>query len=120
SSSSEGLLAATSSADQSDSDVPFTEITLAVHGRTATLKSATDVNDWFTYHASEEDFEESDQAALEAFWTELHTALPELGGDIEVIETANPRTYYDQTRRKLGMLLGIDEGPAISYATPLA
>jgi phytoene dehydrogenase-like protein len=77
-----------------------------VHAGTATLKSATDVNDWFTYHASEEDFEVSDQAALEAFWTKLHTALPELGGDIEIIDTANPRTLYDQTRRKLGMILG--------------
>ncbi|HJT65928.1 MAG TPA: FAD-dependent oxidoreductase [Pyrinomonadaceae bacterium] len=84
----------------------FTEITLAVHGRTATLQSATDVNDWFTYHASEEDFEDSDQAALEHFWTKLHAALPELGGDIEVIETANPRTWYENTRRKLGMVLG--------------
>ena len=84
----------------------FTEITLAVHERTATLKSATDVNDWFIYHASEEDFEDSDQTALETFWTKLHAALPELGGDIEIIETANPRTYYESTRRKLGMVLG--------------
>ena len=88
-------------------DDEFTEFTLAVHGRTATLKAATDVRDWFTYHASEEDFEESDQAALERFWTKLHTALPELGGDIEVIETSNPRTCYDQTRRKLGMVMGV-------------
>lgn len=85
----------------------FSEFTLAVHGRTATLKSATDVREWFTYHASEEDFEESDQAALERFWTKLHAALPELGGDIEVIETSNPRTFYDQTRRKLGMIMGL-------------
>jgi phytoene dehydrogenase-like protein len=88
----------------------FTEFTLAVHRRTATLKSATDVREWFTYHASEEDFEESDQAALERFWTKLHTALPELGGDIEVIETTNPRTFYDQTRRKLGMVMGVSSG----------
>jgi phytoene dehydrogenase-like protein len=100
----ERLLAVTSSANE---DTEFTEFTLAVHGQTATLKSATDVSEWFTYHASEEDFEESDQAALERFWTKLHAALPELGGDIEIIETANPRTYYDQTRRKLGMVMGI-------------
>jgi prolycopene isomerase len=100
--SSERMLIA---AQPSENDA-FTEITLAVHAGTATLKSATDVNDWFTYHASEEDFEVSDQAALEAFWTKLHTALPELGGDIEIIDTANPRTLYDQTRRKLGMILG--------------
>ncbi|MFN2406895.1 MAG: phytoene desaturase family protein [Pyrinomonadaceae bacterium] len=91
-------------------DDEFTEFTLAIHGCTATLKSATDVHEWFTYHASEEDFEESDQAALERFWTKLHAALPELGGDIEVIETTNPRTYYEQTRRKLGMVMGAASG----------
>ena len=88
-------------------DDAFTECTVAVQGGTATLKSATDVNDWFTYHANEEDFEDSDQVVLERFWTKLHAALPELGGDIEIIETANPRTYYDLTRRKLGMILGV-------------
>jgi hypothetical protein len=48
----------------------------------------------------------------------LHAALPELGGDIEVIETANPRTYYDQTRRKLGMVMGV-EGEAAGHRTLL-
>lgn len=85
----------------------FSEITLAVHDGTVTLKSMTDVNEWFTYHASEEDFEESDQAALEQFWAKLHAAIPELGAGIEIIETANPRTYYEQTRRKLGMVMGV-------------
>jgi phytoene dehydrogenase-like protein len=85
----------------------FSEITLAVNGGTVTLKSATDVNEWFTYHASEEDFEESDQAALERFWAKLHASVPELGSGIEIIETANPRTFYDQTRRKLGMVMGV-------------
>jgi phytoene dehydrogenase-like protein len=90
----------------SEDDHSFTEFTLAIQDRTVTLKSATEVNDWFTYHASEEDFEESDQAFLEHFWSKLHASVPELGADIEVIETANPRTYYDQTRRKLGMVMG--------------
>ena len=88
----------------------FSEITLAVYGGTATLKSTTDVNEWFTYHASEEDFEESDQAALECFWTKLHAAIPELGAGVDIIETANPRTFYDQTRRKLGMVMGVPSG----------
>jgi hypothetical protein len=34
--------------------------------------------------------------------------VPEFGSGIEVIETANPRTYYEQTRRKLGMVLGVE------------
>jgi prolycopene isomerase len=105
---SERLLAALpSSTSTSDDEDLFTEVTFATEGQTATLKSVTEVERWFTYHASEEDFEESDQAALEQFWTKLHAALPELGGDIEVIETANPRTFYDQTRRKLGMVMGL-------------
>jgi prolycopene isomerase len=79
--------------------------------RSVTLTSQTDVHSWFAYHTSEEDFEEQDQAALEQFWGKLHAAVPELGGDIEVIETANPRTYYELTRRKLGMVLGV-EGPS--------
>jgi phytoene dehydrogenase-like protein len=93
-----------------DDDNSFTEFTLAIHGGTATLKSVTDVNEWFTFHASEEDFEESDQAALEHFWTKLHAAVPELGSGVEIIETANPRTYYEQTRRKLGMIMGLPSG----------
>jgi phytoene dehydrogenase-like protein len=101
---SERLLVATQSSDEDNS---FSEITLAVHKGTATLKSMTDVNEWFTYHASEEDFEESDQATLERFWTKLHAALAELGAGIEIIETANPRSFYESTRRKLGMVLGL-------------
>jgi prolycopene isomerase len=104
----ERLLAATKPV--TDDDGWFTEFTLAIHGQTATLKSATDVNDWFMFHASEEEFEESDQAALEHFWTKLHAALPELGAGIEIIETANPRTFYDLTRRKLGMVMGLPSG----------
>ena len=108
---SERLLAATR--PTADDDDQFSEFTLAIHGQTATLKSATDVNEWFTFHASEEDFEESDQAALEHFWTKLHAALTELGSGIEIIETANPRTCYDQTRRKLGMIMGLQASPAL-------
>ncbi|HEY3581132.1 MAG TPA: NAD(P)-binding protein [Pyrinomonadaceae bacterium] len=109
---SERLLVATQPSD----DESFTEFTLATNGPTATLQSAPDVNDWFTFHASEEDFEDSDQSALESFWTKLHAALPELGSDIEVIETANPRTFYENTRRKLGMILGL-KIPKISSPT---
>ncbi len=75
--------------------------------RAVTFKTETDIESWFAYQTSEEDYEEWDQTALEQFWQRIHTALPELGSDIEIIETANPRTYYDLTRRKLGMVLGI-------------
>jgi prolycopene isomerase len=114
----ERMLVATTPSDVDGSpggadDDWFTEITLAVYGGTVTLKSSTDVNEWFTYHASEEDFEASDQAALERFWTKLHAALPELGSGIEIIETANPRTFYDQTRRKLGMVMGLQPSPGL-------
>jgi len=88
--------------------------------RPVTFQTETDVESWFTYQSSEEDYEEWDQAALEAFWSRLHAALPELGGDVEVIETANPRTFYDLTRRKLGMVLGIEgTSPALNNRTCL-
>lgn len=75
--------------------------------RAVTIKTDTDPADWFAFQASEEEYEERDQAALADFWTRLHAAVPEFGADIEILETANPRTYYDFTRRKLGMVLGI-------------
>jgi phytoene dehydrogenase-like protein len=34
----------------------------------------------------------------------LHAAFPELGSSVEVIDSVNPRGYYDSTRRKLGMV----------------
>ena len=87
--------------------------------RAVTFTTRTDVDSWFAYQSSEEDYEEWDQAALEQFWNRLHAALPELGSDIEVIETANPRTYYDSTRRKLGMVMGVDSGESTSLQTSL-
>src|SRR6185503_4791264 len=100
------------------------EFTMAVASPTAgkhpvTFTTDTDVDSWFTYQSSEEDYDEWDQAALEQFWKRVHAALPELGADIEIIETANPRTYYDQTRRKLGMVLGIEGQPVQSHETSL-
>ncbi len=104
-----------------DSDGAFS---MAVADSTAgkhpvTFTTDTEVDSWFTYQSSEEDYEEWDQAAMEQFWARVHAALPELGSDIEIIETANPRTYYDQTRRKLGMVLGIDGQPVQTLQTSL-
>src|SRR6185503_3247894 len=79
--------------------------------RAVTIKAATEVTPWFSFQTSEEDYEAWDQTTLEQLWTRLHHALPELGAGIEVIETANPRTCYDQTRRKLGMVLGVAATP---------
>ena len=84
------------------------EFTLAIAKRAVTMTTRTEVEPWFSYQSSEEEYEEWDQDALEHFWERLHAAVPELGGDIEIIETANPRTYYELTRRKLGMVFGVD------------
>ncbi len=46
---------------------------------------------------------------LESAWERLHAVLPELGAGVEVIETATPRTFYEATRRKLGMVGGIPQ-----------
>lgn len=103
------------------------EFTLAISSvvapagkRAATFTTRTEVDSWFAYQASEEDYEQWDQGALEHFWSRIHAALPELGSDIEVIETANPRTFYDSTRRKLGMVLGVEESVSAGHRTSLA
>lgn len=88
--------------------------------RAVTIETATDPLEWFAFQASEEEYEERDQAALGDFWTRLHAVLPQLGSDIEIIETANPRTYYDLTRRRLGMVLGVEPpGQALGHRTSL-
>jgi phytoene dehydrogenase-like protein len=79
--------------------------------RAVTLQATTDVEHWFTFQANEEEHETRDQEMLEAFWERLHRSLPELGAGIEVIETATPRTFYDLTRRKLGMVGGTIQAP---------
>ena len=87
--------------------------------RAVTFTTRTEIDSWFAYQSSEEDYVRWDQDALEHFWTRLHAALPELGSDIEVIETANPRTYYDSTRRKLGMVLGVEEPVTAGHQTSI-
>ena len=79
--------------------------------RAVTVHAFTDVDQWFTFHKDESEHEERDQQMLELSWQQLHSAMPELGSSIEVIDTATPRTFYDLTRRKLGMVGGaVPEG----------
>jgi C-3',4' desaturase CrtD len=77
--------------------------------RAATLCTFTEATQWFAFHEDESEHEEQDQATLEACWERLHAAMPELGDGCEVIETATPRTFYDATRRKLGMVGGVGQ-----------
>ena len=79
--------------------------------RAVTVHAFTDVDEWFTFHTDETELEEKDQLMLETCWQRLHSAMPELGSHIEVIDTATPRTFYDQTRRKLGMVGGVIPTP---------
>ena len=94
--------------------------------RAVTVHAFIEVDDWFTFHKDESEVEEKDQRMLEACWQRLHTAMPELGNGIEVIETATPRGFYDLTRRKLGMVGGVIPAPGRfwldrpSYETALA
>jgi phytoene dehydrogenase-like protein len=69
-----------------------------------TVSTFTNAEDWFAFHLDENAHEEQDQATLESLWPRIHAAMPELGDSIEVIETATPRTFYENTRRKLGMV----------------
>jgi C-3',4' desaturase CrtD len=72
--------------------------------RAVTVSAFTDAEQWFTFHTDEAEHEAADQRALEALWDRMHAALPELGDGVEVIETATPRTFYERTRRRLGMV----------------
>ena len=72
--------------------------------RAVTVGSFTRVEDWFAFHQNEDEHEQQDQAMLERCWKRMHSAMPELGDSIEVIETATPRTLYETTRRKFGMV----------------
>jgi hypothetical protein len=43
-------------------------------------------------------------------WQQLHTAFNQLLEGAELIETATPRSTYELTRRKLGMVGGLPWG----------
>lgn len=85
--------------------------------RAVTVLTFTDVERWFTFHESAEELEEKDQTTLEDVWRRLHQAIPELGDDIEVVDTFTPLTCYESTRRKLGMV-GAPRLPAGSMLGP--
>jgi C-3',4' desaturase CrtD len=87
-----------------------------VRKRAVTVSLYTDAADWFAYHTDESEHEAQDQRMLETCWARLHAALPELGAGAEVIETATPRTFYETTRRKLGMTGGLPRTLANSGA----
>ncbi|MDX6577638.1 MAG: hypothetical protein QOE96_3591 [Blastocatellia bacterium] len=69
-----------------------------------TVSTFTNAEDWFAFHQDENAHEEQDKSTLEPLWTRIHAAMPELGGSVEVIETATPRSFYEDTRRKFGMV----------------
>lgn len=77
--------------------------------RAVTVSTFTEATQWFAFHEDEAEHEAQDQAALEMWWPRIHAAMPELGDNIEVIETATPRTFYQNTRRKLGMVGGVGQ-----------
>jgi phytoene dehydrogenase-like protein len=82
--------------------------------RAVTVSTFTESSQWFSFHEDETELEQQDQAALEIWWERLHAAMPELGDGVEVIETMTPRDYYANTRRKLGMVGGINQSLALS------
>jgi C-3',4' desaturase CrtD len=74
--------------------------------RAVTVSTFTEPTQWFAFHQDEAELEAQDQSKLEEWWPRIHKAMPELGDGVEVIETATPRTFYENTRRKLGMVGG--------------
>jgi phytoene dehydrogenase-like protein len=79
--------------------------------RAATVTAFNDAEQWFNFHPDETEHEEQDARTLEALWPRLHAALPEIGSGAEVFETATPRTFYERTRRRLGMVGGLARTP---------
>ncbi len=77
--------------------------------RAATVNAFADAEQWFSFHSDESEHEEQDARTLEALWSRVHAALPELGAGAEVFETATPRTFYERTRRRLGMVGGVGQ-----------
>jgi C-3',4' desaturase CrtD len=77
--------------------------------RAVTVSTFTEASQWFSFHEDETEHEEQDQRYLEACWQRIHASMPELGDGVEVIETATPRSFYDYTRRKLGMVGGVGQ-----------
>ncbi len=77
--------------------------------RAVTVSTFTEPTQWFAFHEDETEHEGQDRSVLEAWWASLHAAMPELGDNVELIDTATPRTYYDSTRRKLGMVGGVGQ-----------
>jgi C-3',4' desaturase CrtD len=77
--------------------------------RAATVSTFTDAEQWFAFHTDDAEHEEQDTRALENRWERLHRALPEIGAGAEVLETATPRTFYERTRRRLGMVGGVGQ-----------
>jgi phytoene dehydrogenase-like protein len=94
--------------------------------RAVTVSTFAEAEDWFTFHEDESGHDALDQAALEAVWARLHASMPELGAGVEVIETLTPRDYYEQTRRRLGLVCGTPRTPdafavgAFTHRTHLA
>jgi C-3',4' desaturase CrtD len=93
--------------------------------RAATVNAFTDAEHWFSFHSDESEHEEQDVRALESLWGRVHSLLPELGAGAEVFETATPRTFYERTRRRLGMVGGVGQSldvfgaNAQTHATPI-
>jgi C-3',4' desaturase CrtD len=77
--------------------------------RAVTVSTFTEAEQWFSFHEDETEHEAQDQAMLERWWERIHRLMPELGAGIEVLETATPRSFYDYTRRRLGMVGGLGQ-----------
>jgi len=86
--------------------------------RAATFSTLCEPEQWFGYDEGGEGDEALDGEALAECWERLHASLPELGAGAEVYETATPRTFYERTRRRLGMVCGL--GQSIDVAGPHA
>ncbi len=72
--------------------------------RAVTVFTFANPEDWFQFQESQDAVEELDQTHLEKAWRHLNLIVPELGDNVEIIETFTPKDFYELTRRRLGMV----------------
>ncbi|MDX6611082.1 MAG: hypothetical protein QOD75_268 [Blastocatellia bacterium] len=86
--------------------------------RAVTVWTQTEAEAWFSFHTDQKEIEDQDQRTLETWWARIHKSMPELGDGIEVIESETPQSYYQRTRRRLGMVGGVSQAFGASDLNP--
>lgn len=72
--------------------------------RAMSLSTLTEPSQWFEFQGDDADQDGPDQLLLEKLWPRIQGSMPEIDASAEIIQTRTPRAFYDDTRRRLGMV----------------